>query len=42
MRLSNIFMLVLVVNACRNIDVFSYIIFACAAVCVGVRILQWR
>lgn len=42
MRLSDIFMLVLVVNACRNIDVFSYIIFACAAVGVGVRILQWR
>lgn len=42
MRLSDIFMLVLVVNACRNIDVFSYIIFACSAVCVGMRILQWR
>lgn len=42
MRLSDIFMLVLVVNACRNIDVFSYIIFACAAVGVGVRIFQWR
>ena len=25
MRLSDIFILVLVVNACRNIDVFSYI-----------------
>ena len=42
MKLSDIFMLVLVANACRNIDIFSYIIFACAAICVGVRFLQWR
>lgn len=42
MKLSDIFMLVLVVNAFRNIDVFSYIIFACAIVCAGVRVLQWR
>lgn len=42
MKLSEVFMLVLVANACRNIDAFSYIIFACAAVCAGVRILQWR
>lgn len=42
MKLSDIFMLVLVANACRNIDAFSYIIFACATVCAGVRFLQWR
>ena len=42
MKLSDIFMLVLVVNAFRSIDVFSYIIFACAIVCAGVRFLQWR
>lgn len=42
MKLSDIFVLVLVANACRNIDAFSYIIFACATVCAGVRILQWR
>lgn len=42
MKLSDIFVLVLVANACRNIDAFSYIIFACAAVCAGVRFLQWR
>lgn len=42
MKLSDVFMLVLVANACRNIDAFSYIIFACAAVCAGVSILQWR
>lgn len=42
MKLSDIFVLVLVANACRDIDVLSYIIFACAAVCAGVRFLQWR
>lgn len=42
MKLSDIFVLVLAANACRNIDVFSYIIFACAGVCAGVRFLQWR
>lgn len=42
MKLSDIFMLVLVANAFRNIDMFSYIIFACAVVCAGVRFLQWR
>ena len=42
MKLSDIFMLVLVVNAFRSIDVFSYIIFACAIVCAGVRFLQRR
>ena len=42
MKLSDIFVLVLVANACRNIDLFSYIIFACAAVCAGIRFLQWR
>lgn len=42
MKLIDIFMLVLVLNACRNIDIFGYIIFACAAVCAGVRFLQWR
>ncbi len=42
MKLSDIFMLALVANACRDIDAFSYIIFTCAAVCAGVRILQWR
>lgn len=42
MKLSDIFVLALVINACRNIDAFSYIIFACAAVCAGVRFLQWR
>lgn len=42
MKLSDIFMLVLVANAFRNIDMFSYIIFTCAIVCAGVRILQWR
>lgn len=42
MKLSDIFVLALVANACRDIDVFSYTIFACAAVCAGVRFLQWR
>lgn len=42
MKLSDIFVLALVINAYRNIDAFSYIIFACAAVCAGVRFLQWR
>jgi len=42
MKLSDIFVLVLAANACRDIDVFSYIIFTCAAVCAGVRFLQWR
>ena len=42
MKLSDIFMLVLALNAFRNIDVFSYIIFACAIVCTVVRFLQWR
>ena len=42
MKLCDVFMLVLVANACRDIDVFSYIIFTCAVVCATVRFLQWR
>ncbi len=32
MKLSDIFMIVLVANAYRNVDGFSYAIFICAAV----------
>ncbi len=32
MKLSDIFMVVLVANACRNVDGFSYAIFICGAV----------
>ena len=42
MKLSDIFMLALAANTFRSIDVFSYIIFACAVICAGVRFLQWR
>ena len=40
MKLSDIFMFVLVLNAMRDINAFSYVVFACAFVCLVCRILQ--
>lgn len=40
MKLSDIFMIVLVLNAMRDVNAFSYVIFACAFVCLVCRILQ--
>lgn len=40
MKLSDIFMICLTINAMRDINEFSYIIFACAFVCLVCRTLQ--
>ena len=42
MKLSDIFMACLVINACRDIDVFSYIVFVCAAICLSIRVIEMR
>ncbi|WP_405379550.1 hypothetical protein [Phascolarctobacterium sp.] len=40
MRLIDLVMATLMVNACKDIDIFSYIIFACGAVYVAARIWE--
>lgn len=42
MKYSDIFMMMLVLNALRDIDIYSYIIFGCAIVCLICRLLQHR
>lgn len=39
-HLSDIFMVVLVVNAAYNMSALSYVVFACGAVCLCVRLIQ--
>lgn len=39
-HISDIFMVMLVANACYNMDSLSYIVFACGFVCLCVRLIQ--
>jgi len=38
---TDIFMLVLFLNALRNIDTFSYIIFVCVFIYFLIRVIKW-
>lgn len=40
MKLSDIFMICLTINAMRDVNAFRYIVFACAFICLVCRILQ--
>lgn len=40
MRINDIFMIVLMVNACRNIDMLGLVVLACGMVYFATRLLQ--
>lgn len=42
MKINDVFMLAIVANACREIDVFSYIIFGAAAVYFITRVSRFN